>query len=331
MFMKQAIMQASTLIISGELVAIPTETVYGIGANALNSTAVAKIFELKQRPTFDPLIVHIGSQSMLAEVAALPLPPLAQKLIDRFWPGPLSIVVNKSSNIPDLVTAGMPSVAIRMPNHPITLELLNQCQMPIAAPSANMFGAISATTANAVQQEFGSRCPFLLDGGPCSVGLESTVISFLSEPPLLLRPGGIPLEEIQAVIGTVLIPDDQKQQQLSPGRLNSHYAPRTPLYLLEDSIDTLKAKHPQAWAALIAHKKWQSLGPSSVSLAEDASQLFESMRQLDQKNLDFIVAEPWVETGLGYAISDRLKRASSGKIVYQPHKGFEVTAKENAS
>jgi L-threonylcarbamoyladenylate synthase len=167
---------------------------------------------------------------MLAEVAALPLPPLAQKLIDRFWPGPLSIVVNKSSNIPDLVTAGMPSVAIRMPNHPITLELLNQCQMPIAAPSANMFGAISATTANAVQQEFGSRCPFLLDGGPCSVGLESTVISFLSEPPLLLRPGGIPLEEIQAVIGTVLIPDDQKQQQLSPGRLNSHYAPRTPLY-----------------------------------------------------------------------------------------------------
>jgi L-threonylcarbamoyladenylate synthase len=211
----------------------------------------------------------------------------------------------------------------------MALELIKHSGCPIAAPSANMFGAISATTALAVQQEFGNRCPFLLDGGPCSVGLESTVISFLGETPTLLRPGGIPLEEITAVIGTVIIPDDQKQQQLSPGRLASHYAPRTPLYLLPESLGRITHSHSAAWKKFIEGKAWQIIQNNEADLAKAASALFETMRTLDQNQLDFILAEPFPQTGLGFAISDRLKRAASGSITISAGE-LKITAKGSA-
>ncbi len=310
------IVRASDQIRNGGLVGFPTETVYGLGANALDAVAVAAVFELKSRPRFDPLIVHIAdSQELTHLVTEVPQP--AVKLIERFWPGPLSLVLHKQSQIPDIVTAGLPSVAIRCPDHPIARELIRAAGVPIAAPSANRFGKVSPTTADHVREQFGDQLSMVLDGGPCQVGVESTVISLvptLDGQATLLRPGGVSLEEIEAVIGPVAIASSPTSRPASPGQLTSHYAPFTPLVISDDDppagdrrIGLLCLQEPIDWSPYAAIEVLSAQG----CLREAAVHLFAAIRRLDAMGLDCIFARPVPEVGLGLAIMDRLRRASA--------------------
>jgi L-threonylcarbamoyladenylate synthase len=309
---EQEIASAAEVIRDGGLVAFPTETVYGLGASALNAVAVAQIFELKGRPRFDPLIVHVASPEELQPlVEEVPRP--AMELIDRFWPGPLSVVLPKRACVPDVVTAGMPSVAIRCPAHPIACRLIELAGTPIAAPSANLFCAVSPTTAQHVVDQFGDRISRVLDGGPCKVGVESTVISFLGDPPVLLRPGGVTREEIEDVIGPLGIASADSNQPVSPGQLPRHYAPSTPLELTDDP------PRPGSRVGLLAFGSPSSAtGFAAIEvlsekecLRQAAANLFAAMRRLDAMNLDYIVARPIPGVGLGHAIMDRLRRAAA--------------------
>jgi L-threonylcarbamoyladenylate synthase len=310
------IQKAAQLIQEGGLVAFPTETVYGLGADALNPYAVAEIFEVKNRPQFDPLIVHVADMRQ-AEILVTKFPEKALKLIEKFWPGPLTIVLPKSPLVPDIVTSSLPNVAIRVPNHPMALELIRESGRPIAAPSANPFGQVSPTTAEHVRRSFGNKIAMILDGGPCRIGVESTVISFIDKEPVLLRPGGAPLEEIQALIGQVLVKPQAAGHPQAPGQLENHYAPHTPLVFgvrLESlpagkRIGLLalgKPQNPSVFAAI------ETLSDHD-DLRQAAANLFAAMRRLDEKNLDVILALPVPDQGLGRAINDRLAKASSKK------------------
>jgi len=314
----QDILDAARLIRAGGLVAFPTETVYGLGANALDAVAVAGVFEVKGRPRFDPLIVHLAEPEQLTDVARS-VPPLAMKLIDKFWPGPLSLVLDKQPSIPDIVTAGLSSVAIRCPAHDLARRLIQAAGVPIAAPSANRFGAVSPTTAGHVVEQFGDDVPLVLDGGPCRVGLESTVVSFVDSPdgcPALLRPGGITREEIERVVGSLRIRMHEESQPASPGQLLRHYAPETRLVLSEEEFPTgsgaakvglLCFQRPTSAAGFAATEVLSEQG----CLREAAANLFAALRRLDALGLDFIVARPVPEVDLGHAIMDRLRRAAA--------------------
>ncbi len=212
----QAVHHAAEIIKRGGIVAFPTETVYGLGADAFAPLAVARIFEVKKRPHFDPLIIHVASPDDLGRLVT-DIPGPAQKLINRFWPGPLTVVLPKRDEVPDIVTAGLPTVAVRMPRHEMALQLIELSGSPIAAPSANPFGYVSPTTAEHVREQLDDQVDLILDGGPCPVGVESTILSFSEERPRLLRPGGVPLEEIESVIGKVEIAPVEKQSQSTPG------------------------------------------------------------------------------------------------------------------
>jgi L-threonylcarbamoyladenylate synthase len=309
------ILRAAEIIKKGGIVAFPTETVYGLGADAFNPLAVVRIFEVKKRPHFDPLIVHVAGRGDL-EKLVMEVPFKAIKLIDRFWPGPLTVVLSKKENVPDIVTSGLPTVAVRMPNHPIALSLIEKSGCPIAAPSANPFGYISPTTAEHVQEQLGDQVDLILDGGPCEVGVESTIVSFLEERPKLLRPGGISLEEIELTIGPVeitLVEDTPS----APGMLSRHYAPQTPISI-QCSEGNLNAYQGKKIGLLAFRKPRDVLKFSHVEvlsregdLREAAANLFSSIRHLDSLGLDLILAESVPETGLGRAIMDRLRRASS--------------------
>lgn len=311
----QAVYQAADIIKRGGIVAFPTETVYGLGADAFNPIAVARVFEVKGRPYFDPLIVHVADHADL-ESLVIEIPAEAKKLIDRFWPGPLTIVLLKREEVPDIVTAGLPTVAVRMPKHPMALNLIEQAECPIAAPSANPFGYLSPTTADHVQNQLGDRVDIILDGGPCPVGVESTILYFLEKKPRLLRPGGVSLEEIESIIGKVEIGPIEEDRPSSPGMLPRHYAPRTPIVLdqSEKNIEFYKNKK----IGLLAFQKprhWLKFHHVEIlskkgDLREAAANLFAAIRRLDDLNLDLILAEPVAETGLGRAIMDRLRRAS---------------------
>jgi L-threonylcarbamoyladenylate synthase len=312
---KELIQRAAEIIRRGGIVAFPTETVYGLGADAFNPLAVARIFEVKRRPHFDPLIVHVAN---LADVKNLvkEIPPDTQKLIGHFWPGPLTVVLLKEEDIPDIVTAGLPTVAIRMPNHPMALSLIRESKCPIAAPSANPFGYLSPTTAEHVREQLDDQVDLILDGGPCPVGVESTILSFLEEKPRLLRPGGVSLEEIESIIGKVEISPLEEDKPSAPGMLARHYAPRTPIVLdwNEKKLDPYKDRK----IGLLSFKEPRnSLRSAHVEvlskegdLREAAANLFAAIRRLDRLNLDFILAEAIPEKGLGRAIMDRLRRAS---------------------
>ncbi len=307
------IQKAAQLIQEGGLVAFPTETVYGLGADALNPYAVAEIFEVKKRPQFDPLIVHVADMRQ-ADILVQKFPDKALRLVEKFWPGPLTVVLPKSPLVPDIVTSSMPTVAIRVPHHPMALELIRESGRPIAAPSANLFGQVSPTTADHVRQSFGRKIGMILDGGPCQVGVESTVVSFVDQEPLLLRPGGAPLEEIQALIGPVRVAAKAAGQPLAPGQLESHYAPRTPL-VLGGSLESLPKGKRIGWLALQAPADPSPFAALEVlsghqDLREAAANLFAAMRRLDEKNLDVIWALPVPDQGLGRAINDRLSKAS---------------------
>lgn len=308
-------MAASVLKLGG-LVALPTETVYGLGANALDARAVAKIFAAKQRPFFDPLIVHLADVSWWPRVA-LDFPPVAERLAKQFWPGPLTLVLPKNAAIPDIVTSGMPSVAIRVPDHPMTREVLRLADVPVAAPSANPFGRLSPTTAEHVRQQLGDRVDLVLDGGPCRVGVESTILQLYGDEIVCLRPGGVSLEEIESLIGPVgrLTPSDSDDERPpAPGMLASHYAPRTKLTIVEEvpasppSQNTgLLVLRPSNLANGYAHVEILS---RDGDLVEAASNFFQALHRLDQAGLSAILTMPFPEEGLGRALNDRLRRAA---------------------
>lgn len=307
------IQEAVQILQRGGLVAFPTETVYGLGADALSPLAVAKIFEAKERPTFDPLIVHVSSKEKARELTTS-FPALAERLAESFWPGPLTLVLPKRPIVPDLVTSGLPTVALRCPAHPLALGLLEAYGRPIAAPSANLFGHISPTTAEHVERSLGKRVDLILDGGPCRVGVESTVLSLTGPTPVLLRHGGISLEELEALCGRILLPEEGAEISSSPGRLERHYAPDT---LMVPAGQKVPFKAGGRWGYLAYRQApeglWavtETLSPSG-NAAEAASHLFAALQRLETSGLDGIVFESAPDEGLGRAINDRLQRASA--------------------
>ncbi len=308
---EENIRKAADIIRSGGVAAFPTETVYGLGADALNAKACAKIFEIKRRPFFDPLIVHIHDYSMIDTISN-GMPAKFRVLTEKFWPGPLTVILEKSDKIPGIVTSGLNTVAVRMPAHKIALRLIELCGVPVAAPSANPFGYLSPTTASHVEEQLRSSLPFILDGGNCEVGVESTIIKIENGKNYLLRSGGIPVEEIKEIIGDVNISENAKVQ--APGMLPEHYSPSTRLKFFKSDEEVLSAVNP----AFLLFKNNDRNFPADRTeilsrngdLTEAASRLFSCLHRLDSLGADIIFAERVPETGLGAAIMDRLTRAS---------------------
>ncbi len=309
-----SIEEAAEFLNRSQLVAIPTETVYGLAANALDKAAVVEIFNAKQRPSFDPLIVHIGNKSDVA-LYARQIPANAQKLMDAFWPGPLTVVLPKQEIIPDEVTSGLDTVGIRMPDHPFTLQLLQQLNFPLAAPSANPFGYISPTTPQHVFAQLQNKIPMILDGGPCEVGVESTIVGFEGEVPVVYRLGGLTLEDIRNVCGEIKVEVNSSSDPKAPGMLNSHYAPQKPLYLLKDIASDFSFDNS---VAIIVFGDYEVKGNEQVfnlstnaDYKEAAANLFSFLRMLDtDESINKIYAFLLPEFDLGLAINDRLKRAA---------------------
>jgi L-threonylcarbamoyladenylate synthase len=311
--------KAGELIRQGRLVAFPTETVYGLGANALDPTAVACIFEAKARPHFDPLIVHVASVEDIKPLVA-EFPATAEQLAARFWPGPLTLVLRKTSRVPDLVTSGLPTVAVRVPKHPIAQKLLETAGVPIAAPSANRFGRLSPTRAEHVAEQLGERIDYILDGGPCEVGVESTVLDLTTSPPRLLRPGGVALEDLESLIGEIEVIEKAGEGETpqAPGMLTKHYAPQTRVIVLE-SLDQLPAERSCSALLTLAPigeaERAEFLVAESLSesgdLREAAANFFATMRRLDAVGAEQIVSVRFPNEGLGRALNDRLQRAAN--------------------
>ncbi len=299
---------------SGGIVAFPTETVYGLGADVFNPEAVARIFELKGRPLFNPLIAHISGMEMLGMLTG-EISGTARKLIKAFWPGPLTLVFKKLGAVPDIVTGGNPTVAVRMPAHPMAIELIRKAGTPIAAPSANAFGKTSPTTAVHVTEQLGEYGYKIIDGGASRVGVESTVLSLVHEHPVLLRPGGLSVEEIEKITGPVYPAEKPQLKNLeSPGLLASHYSPRTPFILKEGDVES--NNDPETGLLLFKTVKITSAGPVEVlsprgSTEEAAVNLYAAMRRLDKLGLKKIVAYRLPEKGLGKAVNDRIQKAST--------------------
>ena len=314
----ESIRRAGRIIKTGGLVAFPTETVYGLGCDAMNAEAAAKVFEVKQRPQFDPLIVHIADLKQL-EMVIESLPAVGQRLIDAFWPGPLTLVLPKQPAIPDLITAGLSTVAVRMPNHPVAQSLIREAGTPIAAPSANLFGYVSPTTAQHVADGLGNKVDLILDGGPCLVGVESTIVSLAGPQPELLRPGSITIEQLSSIIGSIRRSSSVNHKPIAPGQLSRHYATQTPLTILASAGSRPILKDDERAGLLIhSHQKdsdnrfaaVEVLSPTG-DLREAARHLFAALRRLDSLGLDQIYAEPCREEGLGVAIMDRLRRCAT--------------------
>ncbi|HWR12448.1 MAG TPA: L-threonylcarbamoyladenylate synthase [Rectinemataceae bacterium] len=329
--------RAGAAIAEGKLVVIPTETVYGLGADAFNPDAVARVFEAKMRPAFDPLIVHISTLDDIERIATS-FPPKARLLAEILWPGPLTMILPKRPEVPDIVTSGLGTVAVRFPAHPVARKIIEYSGTVVAAPSANPFGYISPTTARHVAKTLGDRVDFIVDGGPCAVGVESTVIDMTRDTPALLRPGGMPLERIRDIIGEVLIPGKKGGPIASPGQLKSHYAPRANLYLYD--WNSLPGAIHSSQSGAVQPGPPSGLGlPGRVAaivfdgsrasklagtglfrqvcalsergdMREAASRLFALLHELDTAGFAAIYAERVPEEGLGRAINDRLYRAS---------------------
>lgn len=312
---------ACELLQQDECVAFPTETVYGLGALGLRPAAVAKIFQAKGRPSTDPLILHLPStdlrQAVSLGILKNPLPPMAEQLAAAFWPGPLTLVLPRGPSVPHQVTAGLETVAVRYPSHPVARQLLTALNTPLAGPSANRFGRISPTDASAVLSELDGKIPLILDGGPCLSGIESTVLSLVHSAPTLLRPGMISPQELSQILGDVpssAPTNDPKKAQPAPGMLPSHYAPSTPLYLCDQPIENF----PTSNQYLLFTTRATSLPPHARLLApsnqpeESARNLYRMLRTMDQLQPKAILVDPIPDSPLAPALRDRLSRASRG-------------------
>ncbi|NLG39315.1 MAG: threonylcarbamoyl-AMP synthase [Fibrobacter sp.] len=313
-----SVSEAAALLASGHIVAIPTETVYGLAGNALDPLALAKIFAAKGRPVFDPLIVHIADINSLDNVAQ-DIPEAAYTLARTFWPGPLTMVLPKKPCIPDLATSGLSTVAVRLPQHPIAQDIIRQAEVPLAAPSANLFKHVSPTTAEHVADQLGSKIDGIVDGGPCSVGVESTIISFQNEIPVILRPGAITPLMIESVIGKVILKNSTSnpgEAMLSPGTMDTHYQPHIPLYY----GDLPKGYVLPSNTVRLAFGNTVSNIPASLNLSETGNlteataNLYAFMHKLDVEPNRFILVDPIPNEGLGIALNDRLKRASIKRL-----------------
>ena len=320
---RAAIAQAAAIIRAGQLVAFPTETVYGLGSDGLNPVAIGRLYAVKGRPPDNPLILHIASPDQLPLVAA-DVPARAHRLVQAFWPGPLTLILPKTSGVPDLATAGLTTVAVRMPAHPVALGLIDAAKTPLAAPSANRSGLPSPTTAHHVFDDLHGRIPLILDAGPTRIGLESTVLDVTCTPPVILRPGGIAREDIEAVVGRLPEGAGAAQRRRSPGTRYRHYSPQARVWLVEDAqAETLQAavanalQHSERVGCLLHRLGHDSLPPPvevirlSGSVADYAQGLFSALRALDGLGLDVIIVEGVQEEGLGVAVMDRLRRAAS--------------------
>ncbi|SDD57507.1 translation factor SUA5 [Algoriphagus faecimaris] len=316
----QDIAKAKELLERGELVAIPTETVYGLAGNALNPDAVASIFETKNRPSFDPLIIHTHSVDRVGDFVA-EFPEELKKLAQAFWPGPLTLLLPRKAIIPDLVTSGLERVAVRVPHHSLTQSLLANLDFPLAAPSANPFGYISPTSALHVEKQLGAKIPYILDGGSCEVGLESTIVGIEDGEVVVYRLGGLEIAEIETIVGEVRVKTHSSSNPAAPGLLEAHYAPRKPLILgdLDKLIPDYNSRGV-SFAVLSLQRDFLLLSDrlqiklsSNGNLKEAAKNLFSALRELDEMKVEVILSELMPEEGLGRAINDRLKRASAGK------------------
>ena len=339
----ESIARAAALLRSGELVVFPTETVYGLGADALQTSAVERIFVAKGRPYSDPLIAHIADERDLEKVA-VDIPSVARKLAQAFWPGPLTLILPAGPHIPRLVTAGLTTVAVRMPRHPVALALIRAAEVPIAAPSANRFMHVSPTTAQHALTDLCGRVPLILDGGPCEVGVESTILDLCADIPTILRPGGISLEALRTLLPTVQPPVRQTQRhedrhdehtsQKSPGQMLMHYAPSVPSFLFEGSNETMRMAmlaevqrrraQGERVGVLIADEDIEAFQNSGAQIyalgrAEASEQvptrLFAGLRALEEVGVQVILCRSFSEEGLGLAIRDRLLKATGGKII----------------
>lgn len=293
-------------ILNGNVVALPTETVYGLGANGLNKNAVLKIFEIKERPKFNPLILHVYDTEDFAKYAKN-IPDEVYRIAEIYSPGPITFVLQKKAIVPDIVTAGLNSVAIRIPAHKLIREVIKKAGVPIAAPSANMFGKISPVNASDVLNDMCGKINYILDGGECWIGIESTVLSFLNGEVKILRPGFVTQKDIEKIIGNKFSANHKPEKEkkiLSPGMLKSHYAPSTPLYIIDGK--PLK-KYFNKKTGIIDFSKYKDI--RSI-----ASNLFKELRKIDDKKYDYAVVQKVENTGIGIAINDRIEKASKGYI-----------------
>jgi L-threonylcarbamoyladenylate synthase len=335
---EDAISSAASHIADGRLVAFPTETVYGLGANAFDATAVARIFAAKQRPFTDPLIVHVASVEQIGELT-VEIPPSVGPLAERFWPGPLTLILRRGSRVPPNVSAGRNTVAVRIPAHPVARALLAACALPIAAPSANLFGRPSPTKARHVLEDLDGRIDLVVDGGPTTIGVESTVVDLTGHSPALLRPGGAPLESLWDCLPDLRVPElpevvGDSTAAMSPGMLLKHYSPHAMLILLRGEASAAQRQATAVTARLRAHGKRCAvmvpdeearlyadlpieviaLGPLT-DLPVIARSLFDRLRELDHRGVDVILAREPGHAGLGLAIRDRLFRAAEGHVI----------------
>ena len=310
------IRKAIEILTKEDVVAIPTETVYGLAGNIFSGKAIQRIFDVKQRPLFNPLIVHIHSIDQVKELSS-EFPNKAKQLAAVFWPGSLTLVLKKNESIPDLITANKDTVGLRIPNHPVTLQLLRALSFPLAAPSANPFNRISPTKSSHVENYFKDDIQMVLEGGECKNGLESTIIGFENDQPVLYRLGSISVEEIESVIGPIEVNNKKEKAPIAPGMLAKHYAPQTKTYLVEDIDQFLRFHLGKKIATITLSRKieasnvqYSELLSLHGDLKEAASNLYSTLHKLDALNVDMIVAQRFPNDGLGASINDRLERAT---------------------
>ena len=307
---------AIELLGQSELVGIPTETVYGLAGNAFDANAIAAIFKVKERPSFDPLIVHTSSLDRIRDFVE-EIPAKAYELAKHFWPGPLTLIFKKKAIIPDLVTSGLSTVAVRIPNHPLAIELLESIDYPLAAPSANPFGYVSPTKASHVNEQLGNKIHYILNGGDCHVGIESTILSFEEDELSILRVGGCKVEDIESVVGKVKVTLHSSSNPIAPGMMDSHYSPLTPV-CVGDIEMLIEQNRNKRIGILSFNKEYKTVSnghqfvlSKKGDLNEAATRLFTGLRELDALNLQLIVSEYVQDVGLGKAINDRLQRAEA--------------------
>lgn len=324
------IKEASLWIKQNKVVAFPTETVYGLGANAFSDEAVAKVFKAKGRPSDNPLIIHIATKEQLQRLVK-EIPPVAMKLIDAFWPGPLTLVLDKEAEISELVTAGLSTVAVRMPDHPVALSLIKEADVPIAAPSANRSGKPSPTKAEHVAEDLLGKIAGIVDGGPTGVGVESTVVDCTTKIPMILRPGGITKEQLEVVVGEVVVDpglEEDGQAPKSPGVKYKHYAPKAKLYVVDGTTSflqnlVLKQKQTGKKVGVLTTEEGKSAYEADIilpcgtkkDLTTVAKHLYDVLRTFDQFDLDVIYSEVFEDVGVGKAIMNRLLKAAGGDII----------------